>query len=216
MLQQFLLVAGAHFLALLSPGPDFFLILRYAMARGRGPAALVSLGIGLANALFILLAMGGLMALDAEADAFIAVQWAGAAFLLFMGLQFLRQAGETRLDAATLGETTAPSSAAAGALLAGLASGLLNPKNALFYASLFAVLHARDTPAGLQGLYAAWMIAAVLGWDLLVGHLAGHPGLIRRFGHGLRHIERLAGALLILLGLGIVITRLAPGLLTLA
>ncbi|GEK71987.1 MULTISPECIES: LysE family translocator [Halomonas] len=216
MLQQFLLVAGAHFLALLSPGPDFFLILRYAMARGRGPAALVSLGIGLANALFILLAMGGLMALDAEADAFIAVQWAGAAFLLFMGLQFIRQAGETRLDAATLGETAAPSSAAAGALLAGLASGLLNPKNALFYASLFAVLHARDTPAGLQGLYAAWMIAAVLGWDLLVGHLAGHPRLIRRFGHGLRHIERLAGALLILLGLGIVATRLDPGLLAFA
>ncbi len=216
MLQQFLLVAGAHFLALLSPGPDFFLILRYAMARGRGSAALVSLGIGLANALFILLAMGGLMALDAEADAFIAVQWAGAAFLLFMGLQFIRQAGETRLDAVTLGENAAPSSAAAGALLAGLASGLLNPKNALFYASLFAVLHARDTPAGLQGLYAAWMIAAVLGWDLLVGHLAGHPGLIRRFGHGLRHIERLAGALLILLGLGIVVTRLDPGLLTLA
>ncbi|PSJ22414.1 lysine transporter LysE [Halomonas sp. ND22Bw] len=216
MLQQFLLVAGAHFLALLSPGPDFFLILRYAMARGRGPAALVSLGIGLANALFILLAMGGLMALDAEADAFIAVQWAGAAFLLFMGLQCIRQAGETRLDAATLGETAAPSRAAAGALLAGLASGLLNPKNALFYASLFAVLHARDTPAGLQGLYAAWMIAAVLGWDLLVGHLAGHPGLIRRFGHGLRHIERLAGALLILLGLGVVLTRLDPGLLTLA
>ncbi|MFC0327394.1 LysE family transporter [Halomonas organivorans] len=98
-------------------------------------------------------------------------------------------------------------------MLAGLASGLLNPKNALFYASLFAVLHAQATPAGIQGLYAAWMVAAVLGWDLLIGHMAGHPQLIRRFGHGLRHIERLAGVLLILLALGIVAARLGPTLL---
>lgn len=213
MLQQFLLVAGAHFLALLSPGPDFFLILRYAIALGRGPAALVSLGIGLANGLFILLAMGGLMALDAEAGLFIAVQWAGGVFLLYIGIQFIRQAGQTRLEAGSHREAEAPASTAPGALLAGLASGLLNPKNALFYASLFAVLHARSTPAGVQSLYALWMIAVVLGWDLLVGHLAGHPVLIRRFGHGLRHIERLAGALLILLGLGIIAARLDPGLL---
>ncbi|WP_280564574.1 MULTISPECIES: LysE family translocator [unclassified Chromohalobacter] len=213
MLQQFLLVAGAHFLALLSPGPDFFLILRYAVAWGRGQAALVSLGIGLANALFILLAMGGLMALDAEARPFIVIQWAGGAFLLYMGIQFIRQAGQTRLEVGSRSEIDAPTGAALGALLAGLASGLLNPKNALFYASLFAVLHARSTPVGVQSLYALWMIAVVLGWDLLVGHLAGHPGLIRRFGHSLRHIERLAGALLILLGLGIVTARLDPGLL---
>ncbi|MCK0746793.1 LysE family translocator [Chromohalobacter nigrandesensis] len=213
MLQQFLLVAGAHFLALLSPGPDFFLILRYAVAWGRMQAAMVSLGIVLANAVFILLAMGGLMALDANASPFIAIQWAGGAFLLYMGVQFIRQAGQTRLDAGSPSETKAPTSAALGALLAGLASGLLNPKNALFYASLFAVLHARSTPVGIQSLYALWMIAAVLGWDLLVGHVAGHPRLIRRFGHGLRHIERLAGTLLILLGLGIVTSRLDPGLL---
>ena len=99
MLQQFLLVAGAHFLALLGL-VRLFLILRYAIALGRGPAALVSLGIGLAGGLFILLAMGGLMALDAEAGLFIAVQWAGGVFLLYMGIQFIRQAGQTRLGQA--------------------------------------------------------------------------------------------------------------------
>lgn len=32
--QQFLVIAGAHFLALLSPGPDFFLIVRSAVING--------------------------------------------------------------------------------------------------------------------------------------------------------------------------------------
>lgn len=32
--QQFLVIAGAHFLALLSPGPDFFLIVRSAVVNG--------------------------------------------------------------------------------------------------------------------------------------------------------------------------------------
>lgn len=206
MLQQFLLVAGAHFLALLSPGPDFFLILRYAIAHGRWQAALVSLGITLANALFILLAMGGLMAMDAQDGLFLTIQWAGCAFLLYMGAQFILHAGQTRLDDTLIGETA--SSASLGALLAGLASGLLNPKNGLFYASLFAVLHAQATPGNLQGLYALWMVGVVLGWDLLIAYMASHPKLIRRFGHGLRHIERLAGALLILLAFGIVAARL--------
>ncbi|MFN3581007.1 MAG: LysE family transporter, partial [Pseudomonas sp.] len=133
MLQQFLLVAGAHFLALLSPGPDFFLILRYAIARGRAQATLVCIGITLANALFILLAWLGLMALDKQGLLLASIQLAGCAFLLYMGWLFIRHAGRRSLVVEQ--PNTTKSAAATGALLAGLASALLNPKNALFYAS---------------------------------------------------------------------------------
>ncbi|WP_129142126.1 LysE family translocator [Modicisalibacter coralii] len=205
MLQQFLLVAGAHFLALLSPGPDFFLILRYAIVRGRWPAALACLGIALANAAFIALALLGLMALSAHSELFLALQLAGAGFLIYMGVSFLRHAGRTRLGQASV--DAGSQSASLGALAAGLASGLLNPKNALFYASLFALLNARDTPPTIQGLYAVWMVGVVLGWDLLVARMAGHPRLIQRLGRGLKTIERLAGLALLLLALGIVASQ---------
>lgn len=204
MWHQFLLVAGAHFLALLSPGPDFFLILRYAMARGRGHAALVSLGITLANALFIVLALGGLTALETRGAWFAVIQWLGALFLLYMGVQFIRHAGKTSLKPDF--QAGIPPAARSRALFAGLASGLLNPKNALFYASLFSLLQTKATPIGTQTLYALWMVAIVLAWDLLVGHLAGHSWLRQRFGHWLTTIERMAGAVLILLGGILVIT----------
>ena len=47
--QQFLIIAGAHFLALLSPGPDFFLIVRSAVVNGARVASGVCVGIALAN-----------------------------------------------------------------------------------------------------------------------------------------------------------------------
>lgn len=52
---SFLLIASAHFLALLSPGPDFFLVARSALAAGWRTASGACLGIALANGLFIVL-----------------------------------------------------------------------------------------------------------------------------------------------------------------
>lgn len=79
----------------------------------------------------------------------------------------------------------------------GLASELLNPKNALFYASLFAPLG--GVPRPVQALYGVWMTGAVLGWDLLVAALAGHRSEVERFARHLRSIERATGAVLLLI-----------------
>lgn len=55
MLALFLLVASTHFAALLSPGPDFFLLLRAGLTRGRLHAAGCAWGIALANLASMLL-----------------------------------------------------------------------------------------------------------------------------------------------------------------
>ena len=62
--QHFFLVAGAHFLALLSPGPDFFLVLRSALRQGRRQANAVCVGIALANGVYIALAVTGVAGPD--------------------------------------------------------------------------------------------------------------------------------------------------------
>ncbi|MET2951865.1 LysE family transporter, partial [Vibrio owensii] len=59
-MEQFLIVALAHFLALLSPGPDFFLVARTSISAGWRVASGTCLGIALANGLFISLAFAGL------------------------------------------------------------------------------------------------------------------------------------------------------------
>lgn len=55
----FITVALAHFLALLSPGPDFLLIVKSAISNKTKNAIGVALGIAIANAVYIALCLVG-------------------------------------------------------------------------------------------------------------------------------------------------------------
>lgn len=202
MPDSFIAIAAAHFLALLSPGPDFILIARSALVRGWRTAAAVCVGVALGNGVFIALAVSGFALLDAAGPLFRAVQWAGAVWLFYLGVRFWRAA--SRAPAGDAGTGGAALHGRAG-FLAGLASALLNPKNGLFYMGLFSLLAARATPTGVQALYGLWMFLVVLFWDLLVARLmvarGRAPGLAR---HG-PWVERAAGLLLIGLAFGVVL-----------
>ncbi|THF65791.1 LysE family translocator [Pseudothauera nasutitermitis] len=200
-MQQFLLVAAAHFLALLSPGPDFFLIARTSLSAGWRVASGACLGIALANGAFIVAAFAGLSTLQPDSRAFAALQLVGCAYLVYLGVLFIRHAGRTALAPATAdGSSTASWWRAAGM---GFLSGILNPKNALFYASLAAMLSGAHTATGWKVAYGAWMFGVVLLWDLLVAATIGNRAVLGRFARALPWLERVSGAALILLAAGV-------------
>lgn len=196
-MQDFLLIAGAHFLALLSPGPDFFLVARSSLAHGWRGATGACIGIALANGVFIVAAFGGLSVLRAGSMAFLVVQLAGCAYLFYLGWLFLRNAGSSSLEAK-------PGTSKArwrGGLLMGFMSAILNPKNALFYVSLATVLASRHTSAGAMAAYGAWMAFAVLAWDMAVALAIGSAALRQRFARALPLLERLSGVMLMALAI---------------
>ncbi len=201
--QQFILVAGAHFLALLSPGPDFFLVVRGALLHGWRKAAALCLGIAAANGMFIALAIGGFSALRPHSPLFYALQAGGCAYLAYLGVLLIRHA---RPADAALGAASRPGTAAAPAwrrrFATGFASGILNPKNALFYASLFSLLAGEHTGIGAQLAYGLWMFGVVLGWDLLVAAGIGHPAAVAWFARYNAAVERVTGAVLLLIAAG--------------
>ena len=203
--QQFFLVAGAHFLALLSPGPDFFLVLRSALRQGRRQANAVCVGIALANGVYIALAVTGVALLQPGSAAFEALRWGGCAYLAWLGWRFLT----------VRGEALTPELRDAGRqrgnwwreCRVGFLSGILNPKNSLFYASLFSLGFERGTSFGVQLAYGVWMFSAVLIWDLCIARAAGHPPVVRRFMAHVRKVERITGFVLLGIAAGIVGTR---------
>lgn len=199
-MQAFILIALAHFLALLSPGPDFFLIARTAIASGWRVASGACLGIALGNGVFIVLAFTGVSILHEGSVLFDLLQLAGAVYLIYLGIAFVRYAGSTSV-CATSGST---SPTWWRNLQMGLLSGLLNPKNALFYASLASLVAGSSTLWKVS--YGIWMFCAVLAWDLLVAVSIGHRRVLRRFSAALPLLERLSGLLLLLLGMGLLIT----------
>ncbi|MGC3965714.1 MAG: LysE family translocator [Rhodocyclaceae bacterium] len=209
-MQQFLIVATAHFLALLSPGPDFFLITRTALAQGWRQASVACLGIALGNGIFIVAAFAGVAALSRDAPAFIALESAGCIYLLWLGYRFARYAGSTPLDISASHQTPTrtPRASVWQTGLMGLLSAVLNPKNALFYATLAAMLGTAHDNVGVRVVYGIWMFMVVLLWDIAVAASIGNATMRTRFATVLPWIERITGVVLFMLGAGVIVARL--------
>lgn len=162
----------------------------------------------MANGVFIAAAFAGTAALRPDTTLFVVLQSAGCAYLLYIGVLFVRYAGSNDIKvAASSGRSTSPRQPlvawrrAAGM---GFLSGILNPKNALFYASLAAMLTGPRTNAGWKTLYGTWMFSVVLLWDVAIAILIGHQSVLRRFTRILPWLERISGLVLILLALGVI------------
>jgi len=125
----FLLFLAAATLLALTPGPGIFYVLTRTLAGGRREGVLSALGT-LAGGLVHVVAAGlGLSAvLAASAAAFAVVKYAGALYLLWLGLSMIRSRTVEMADAA-------PPLLSRRAFRQGVITEMLNPKTALFFLS---------------------------------------------------------------------------------
>lgn len=123
--------AAATIALLLIPGPAVIYILNRSVSDGRevGLASVAGLEVG--DAIQVLFAALGLSAvLATSAAAFNVVKWAGAAYLVYLGIRTLSRR-PADIDTGQSGVT--PSSA----FRQGIVVNALNPKTALFFLSIF-------------------------------------------------------------------------------
>ncbi|MCX9030911.1 LysE family translocator [Citrobacter portucalensis] len=192
-------LALAHFVALLSPGPDFFLLVGYAARyRMRGSAGLC-VGIAFGNGLYVLLAIIGWGILRQLPLLFTVIELLGALYLLWIGSLLVRSRPQTLTG--TDAQSTCPGLGKQ--LLLGLGSSLLNPKNALFYLALMTALIGPSVTLLQQTMSGIWMTSVVLCWDLLIVMFIGLPQIQRRLSRGILWVERIAGGVLIIFGCAI-------------
>lgn len=192
-------LALSHFVALLSPGPDFFLLVGYAVRyRIRGSIGLC-LGIAAGNALYIVLAIVGWGA-SAPGAAALLIELLGAGYLLWIGSLLIR----SRPATLAMESVRAARPGFGRQLLLGLGSSLLNPKNALFYLALMTSLLGPAVTLLQQTVSGLWMVSVVFFWDLLLVSAIALPQIQRRLGAIVWRVERAAGAILMLFGLGII------------
>lgn len=83
----------------LSPGPSVLMVVSLALTRGSRPARQASLGVIAANAFYFSLAACGVATLVATSShLFVAIRWAGAAYLIVLGLSVLRSASKHQTE----------------------------------------------------------------------------------------------------------------------
>jgi threonine/homoserine/homoserine lactone efflux protein len=173
-----------------TPGPGIFYVLARTLAGGRREGILSSLGTFAGGLVHVFAAALGISAiLAASAVAFHTVKYAGAAYLVWLGIRMIR----TR-NAGLPVETSAPSRGAFGQ---GIVTEVLNPKTALFFLSFIPqFISPQLGHIFLQFLiFGAVSVALNTTADLLVVTLAVPLGYKLKASAALRQRQRIASGL---------------------
>jgi len=192
---EFLAVATLHLLALIIPGPDFAVILRQNLHFGRRIGILTALGIGAGISVHVLYSLAGVAALlQSSAWLLRAAELLGAAWLLYLGIVFIRpsQAANPTTD-----KNHPSTNHPVRAFWLGFMTNATNPKATLFFLALFTSVISSQTPLSVRLLYGLWMCLATALWFVLVSLLFTQNNLHQRFLRLSRPLEAAMGFLLI-------------------
>lgn len=186
-LSLLLTLAVIHTVALISPGPDFAIMVKIATQQPRGTAISAAVGISMAILAHTILSLTGVsLLIKSSHTLYLLVQIVGASYLAWMGFGALRaglailakrkasastNAG-TKVDALSADVECAASIAGGlgGAMsrrqgfLTGLYTNLLNPKALVFFLTLFSALITPSVTTSTKIAAATLLLSLSLAW----------------------------------------------------
>lgn len=165
---------AASFILAVTPGPGVIYIVTRSLTQGRSSGLASVAGVALGNLGNALGASVGLAALfEVSSTAFWIVKYAGAGWLVFLGIRTLRERRQTRIEdaAVTAGLPTSR------LFRDGFIVALLNPKTAVFFAAFLPQFMSADSPtiaqsAFLGGLFVATAALTDTAYALAAGAVA--------------------------------------------
>lgn len=191
-------------MAVASPGPDFAIVLRYAVRYGKQAALAASCGIGLAILLHVTYSLVGIgLLIQTTPWLYMAFSVLAALYLAYLGQQAIRSRAPDVVQAVAK-EQVAERLSGRKALLTGFITNGLNPKATLFFLSLFAVVISPETPFSFKLVYGGYMAIATALWFCLLSFLltqARVRGFLLLKGYW---FDRVMGTLLLALALHLI------------
>lgn len=205
-----LTLATIHTIGLISPGPDFALVVQNVARYGRATGVYIACGLALGIGLHTIFSLTGVsFVIQQHETLFMLVQLAGGSYLLYLGLSALRstylswhQPAAAPTQASTE-QITSPHMA----LLKGLVTNLLNPKALVFFVSLVSTLVPASVSWWFKGTAALMLFALSLAWFSLLACWLSSSSMQQRLQRASRYIDAVCGTVFSLLGGSIVLSR---------
>lgn len=203
-LDTLLAFLGISVLITLAPGPDNLMVIGQSLAHGRRAGLAFGLGCAAGCVTHIAWATLGIAAVVRTSPGlFLGLKLAGAAWLLWLGIQALRSGG-----------TLAPASGMPKHpwqrdLARGFVANALNPKVALFFLAFVpqfiapGTAHTGGVFLALGLLFTFNSLLVCIGWALAAAWLARRAGALQR---ATRWLDGLAGTLFIGFGIRLALT----------
>jgi threonine/homoserine/homoserine lactone efflux protein len=195
---RFSLFLGAATLLAIAPGPGMLYVLARTLAGGRREGVLSSLGTFFGGLVHVIAAATGLsLVLATSAMAFAMVKYAGAAYLIYLGVQMIVSARKDQEIEMPVGQVRR------NPFWQGIATEVLNPKTAIFFLAFIPQFVNRVSGEVFWQFLLLGTISVALNTscDLIVTFLAAPIGARLRSSATLRRRQRTVTGLT-LIGLG--------------
>lgn len=198
-MNEIIAIAMITVLAVISPGADFALVSRNSYLYGRQSGLYTAYGIACAVWIHIGYSMFGLSVLKHYLPNLLSViQYGGALYLIYIGYKTFIQLPVVEQSAVSFVQRKQ-------AFRQGFLTNSLNPKTTLFVMSIFAqLLSKQNQMLSLIG-YGVFISASHLIWFMLVAFFCSTPAIRNKILQQQKTINRLIGAILSCLGLGLLL-----------
>lgn len=197
---SFLFVATISFLGMISPGPDFFLVMKNSLSYPRKYAMMSCFGVVMAVLTHMSYCVAGIaVIIQTTPWLFTILRYVGATYLIWLGIKALlaKAGGSTYLGRRTFTQVISYKKA----FMQGYLCNLLNPKATLFFLAIFTQVLAIDSTL-FDKLFVAFIIwiEAVIWWPCVV--IVFQSEIVQRRYFKIQCIvDKLLGVILIALGI---------------
>lgn len=204
-LATFMTIGALNCMAMLSPGPDFAIILRNSLSYSRRVGVFTALGIALGTVLHITYLLFGLGALVKQSIAlFTLMKVAGSAYLIWIGIKAIKSKKEQGESGVANAKKDVSDWVA---LRQGFLTNALNPKCILYFLSVFTLVIDADTPTSIVLAYGVEMTLLTVAYFVTLSLILSHRRVRKWFSNVGHVVERVTGGLLVALGIKLVLSR---------
>jgi len=190
---QFFTIATIHLFAVMSPGPDFAIILKESMSGRRSASLFASVGIGVGILIHVMVRMFGLGVIISESKIlFDFIKIMGSAYLLYIGVKSLIENIQYQNHNNKANQISNFKS-----FQLGFFTNVLNPKATLFFLSLYATIITNETTMIMQSIYGLWMAVITGLWFCLLSVILTNKSIIGKVQKFVGIIQKGTGIILI-------------------
>lgn len=198
-LPDWLSLAAVCLLGAMSPGPSLAVVVRHTLQSGPGAGVTAGLAHGLGVTLYAVAVVSGLaLVITASPTVYTVIQWSGAGFLAYLGVQALRSSPGSPAEEGSESPGGSPA-------LQGFSIAFLNPKLAIFFLALFSQFLHPGATLPEKSIMVVTMGSVDASWYCVVAILLGRPRLLHRLQSSRQLIDRVFGVLLLALALRVVL-----------
>lgn len=206
-LPSFLTLTVIQMVGVMSPGPDFAVVMRNSLIYSRKVGIYTAIGAALGTLVHISYILLGVGTIIAKTEwLFLIFKYCGAGYLIYIGIKgLMTKKANNAINISDI--SNQPSISGSKGLWIGFFTNVANPKAMLFFLSLLAAFITPSKPNMVIFVYACIIIFTTMIWFTCVAVCFSNYKL-RSFFYSNKHIvEWVTGGMLILLGVKILFTN---------